>query len=111
MTPRSFPMPRVCEGCGKGKGTTPIALHGYWHPACWRRTSEEQRAAVKLLIEATNERRGKGCGPVGSIEETSQGTSAHRARVSLDPDDDPERDLHRIEEADAIDRRYGRNEP
>lgn len=57
---RPMPLPRVCELCGKAGGTTPIALHGYWHPRCWRKASDivkqiiggkiaEERARLRLL--------------------------------------------------------------
>jgi hypothetical protein len=42
---------RTCEGCGKPKGCTPIALHGYWHVRCWQKATAAQRreVAIKML--------------------------------------------------------------
>lgn len=33
---------RVCAGCGKSGGTTPI-LGAYWHPRCFRKATPEER--------------------------------------------------------------------
>ncbi len=45
------PVPRLCEGCGKPGGTTPIARHGYCHLRCWCKATVEQRSAIAILVE------------------------------------------------------------
>lgn len=41
--PPTFPVERVCAGCGRPKGTIPIARNGYWHLRCWRKATSRDR--------------------------------------------------------------------